>query len=57
LLPNFGNRSLEQKRLVLDLRNLRMKEFEQIYRDEVDAWALYDNAGDEPVLINWGEKA
>ncbi len=21
----------------------------------MDAWAIYDNAGDEPVLTNWGE--
>jgi len=41
-----------RRRFAAGLRN-----FEQIYRDEVDAWALYDNAGDEPVLINWGEKA
>jgi hypothetical protein len=33
-----------------------MRNFEQVYRDKVDAWALYDNASDEPVLINWGEK-
>ena len=30
--------------------------FERVYRDAVDAWAIYDNAGDEPVLTNWGEK-
>lgn len=41
-----------RRRFAAGLRN-----FEQIYRDAVDAWALYDNAGDEPVLINWGEKA
>lgn len=29
--------------------------FERHYRDAVDAWALYDNAGDEPALIEWGE--
>ncbi|NOT68580.1 MAG: AAA family ATPase [Methylophilaceae bacterium] len=34
-----------------------MRNFMQIYRDVVDAWALYDNSGDEPVLIDWGEKA
>ena len=33
-----------------------MRNFEQVYRDAVDAWAVYDNAGDEPVLTNWGEK-
>jgi predicted ABC-type ATPase len=32
------------------------KNFERSYRDVVDAWAVYDNAGDEPKLINWGEK-
>ena len=28
--------------------------FEQRYRDVVDAWALYDNSNNEPVLIEWG---
>ena len=40
-----------RRRFAAGLRN-----FENIYRDAVDAWAIYDNAGDEPVLINWGEK-
>ena len=40
-----------RRRFAAGLRN-----FENIYRDAVDAWAMYDNAGDEPVLINWGEK-
>lgn len=31
--------------------------FEHVYREIVDAWALYDNSGDSPVLINWGEKS
>src|SRR5690554_2451598 len=31
------------------------RNFEQHYRHAVDAWALYDNAGDEPDLIDWGE--
>jgi predicted ABC-type ATPase len=30
--------------------------FENHYRLAVDAWALYDNSGDSPVLIEWGEK-
>lgn len=34
-----------------------LKNFEQVYRDAVDAWAMYDNSGDEPVLSNWGEKS
>lgn len=40
-----------RRRFTAGLRN-----FENIYRDAVDAWAMYDNAGDEPVLTNWGEK-
>ena len=40
-----------RRRFAAGLRN-----FEQVYRDAVDAWAKYDNAGDEPVLIDWGEK-
>lgn len=30
--------------------------FEQIYAPRVDAWALYDNAGEQPVLLDWSEK-
>ena len=30
--------------------------FDRLYRDLVDAWALYDNSGDEPQLIDWSEK-
>lgn len=30
--------------------------FDMLYRDLVDSWALYDNAGDEPQLIDWSEK-
>ncbi len=30
--------------------------FERHYRAAVDAWALYDNAGGEPVMIEWGER-
>jgi predicted ABC-type ATPase len=33
-----------------------LQNFERVYRDAVDTWAMYDNAGDEPVQINWGEK-
>lgn len=29
--------------------------FERHYRKAVDAWAVYDNAGDEPMLLEWGE--
>lgn len=31
--------------------------FERVYRGLVDAWALYENVGDTPVLIDWGEKS
>jgi hypothetical protein len=30
--------------------------FETIYKFEVDRWAKFDNVGDRPVLINWGEE-
>ena len=33
-----------------------LKNFELHYRAAVDAWALYDNSGDEPVLQQWGER-
>ena len=33
------------------------KNFEQIYRDAADAWVLYENSGDEPGLVDWGERA
>lgn len=29
---------------------------EGIYKPLVDAWALYDNSGSGPVLLDWGEK-
>jgi predicted ABC-type ATPase len=32
------------------------RNFERVYRDIVDAWAVYDNSGNEPVLIEWSEK-
>jgi predicted ABC-type ATPase len=30
--------------------------FEQVYKSLVNAWALYDNSGPEPVLLDWGDK-
>lgn len=30
--------------------------FERLYAPLVDAWALYDNAGAKPVLLDWSEK-
>lgn len=32
------------------------KNFERLYAPLVDAWALYDNAGAAPVLLDWSEK-
>ena len=32
------------------------RNFHSHYRAAVDAWAVYDNSGDEPVLLQWGEK-
>jgi len=29
--------------------------FEAHYRDVVDAWACYDNSGDMPIMMKWGE--
>lgn len=39
-----------RRRFASGLRN-----FNQHYKAEVDAWAKYDNAGAEPVLLEWGE--
>ena len=30
--------------------------FEGLYKNLVDKWALYDNAGEQPILINEGSK-
>lgn len=30
--------------------------FTEVYRPLVDQWVLYDNAGDEPVLMDWSDK-
>jgi predicted ABC-type ATPase len=39
-----------RRRFTSGLRN-----FDKVYKAEVDDWALYDNAGDEPILLEWGE--
>lgn len=31
------------------------KNFQQHYRNAVDDWVVYDNAGDVPALLEWGE--
>ena len=30
--------------------------FEKLYKPLVDAWVLYDNAGHEPLLLDWSER-
>ena len=30
--------------------------FDKLYQSLVDSWALYDNAGDEPQLLDWSER-
>jgi len=32
-----------------------LKNFESMYSPMVDAWARYDNAGVQPVLLDWSE--
>jgi predicted ABC-type ATPase len=29
--------------------------FENVYKSEVDAWADFDNMGEDPLLLQWGE--
>jgi predicted ABC-type ATPase len=43
---------LIRRRFAAGLRN-----FEHLYKPLVDEWALYDNSGSEPVLIEEGENA
>ncbi len=33
-----------------------LKNFEMLYAPKVDAWALYDNSGEQPALLDWSEK-
>ena len=41
-----------RRRFAAGLRN-----FEQVYKSLVDAWAIYDNVGEQPILKEWGENA
>jgi predicted ABC-type ATPase len=34
-----------------------LRNFEELYKPVVDEWALYDNSGGEPVLIEEGVKS
>lgn len=40
-----------RRRYALGLAN-----FKRLYAPLVDAWVLYDNSGEQPVLVEWGEK-
>ncbi|MGH8122884.1 MAG: zeta toxin family protein [Rudaea sp.] len=40
-----------RRRFAAGLRNFR-----HLYAEKVDAWALYDNSGPQPVLIDWNER-
>ncbi|MBI5056026.1 MAG: zeta toxin family protein [Nitrospirae bacterium] len=33
-----------------------LRNFDNIYKEIVNAWILYDNSGSVPVLLDWGEK-
>ena len=39
-----------RRRFTADLRNL-----ENAYKSAVDTWAKYDNVGERPTLLEWGE--
>lgn len=39
-----------RRRFAAGLRN-----FDDYYKGRVDAWAYYDSAGSEPILLEWGE--
>jgi predicted ABC-type ATPase len=39
-----------RRRFAAGLRN-----FENAYKPAVDAWAKYDNVGESPILLEWGE--
>lgn len=39
-----------RRRFAAGLRN-----FEKTYKSGVDAWAKYDNVGERPILLDWGE--
>ncbi len=43
--------SVVRRRFAAGLEN-----FENLYKPLVDAWVLYDNAGEEPHLLDWGER-
>jgi predicted ABC-type ATPase len=40
-----------RRRFATGLRN-----FQNVYRELADAWSYYDNSGNKPVLLDWGER-
>ena len=44
--------SVIRRRFIAGLHN-----FETFYKAEVDHWVKYDNQGDQPILIEWGESS
>ena len=44
--------SVIRRRFIAGLRN-----FEAFYKSEVNHWVKYDNLGEQPVLIEWGESS
>ena len=32
-----------------------LRNFEQHYRESVDDWVIFENSGNEPVMLEWGE--
>ena len=43
------------KRILIIAGPNGMKNFIEAYQSLVNEWALYDNAGEEPVLLEWGQ--
>ena len=41
-----------RRRFAAGLRN-----FDEVYKPVVDDWALYDNLGESPLLLEWGENS
>jgi predicted ABC-type ATPase len=41
-----------RRRFVAGLRN-----FDGVYKQAVDAWAKYNNMGESPILLEWGENS
>lgn len=39
-----------RRRLTAGLRN-----FETIYKKELDSWVKFNNMGDQPILLEWSE--